>query len=431
MGKNNNKGSGAKRDDAAIRAAGELAENIIDTVREPLIVLDGDLRVVSANRSFYNIFRVKPDQTEKRLIYELGSCQWDMPELRRLLEDIIPDQMSFDDFEVEHDFPVIGRRVMLLNARRIPRPPGRPEIILLAIEDITERRRLEDMLEASEERYRRAFETAQDGMLLVDKTSGRILNSNAAAQTLLGYSRENLSEKKLWDIGVMEDEAAFRDAAPLLEEKGFVYYEDAPVRTSEGRGISADVYMIDKAKVIQCNIRDITERKKAEDALKKSEEKIRTMLQSVPDHMSMMDKDLNIVWANEVARKIFGDDIVGKKCYKVYHGREEPCEPYPCITLKAFQDGKVHEHDTQVIDKDGRTIYFHCTANVALKDPEGKPQAVLEISRDITESKKAEEELKKRFHQLEVFHKAAVDRELKMKKLEGRIAELEAKLEKR
>ena len=170
---------------------------------------------------------------------------------------------------------------------------------------------------------------------------------------------------------------------------------------------------------------------KAREELFSDAEVLRAMLDSIGDHMSMIDKDLNILWANGVAKEIFGEDIIGKKCYKVYHGREEPCEPYPCIALKAFQDGKVHEHDTQVIDKNGKTIYFHCTANVALKDEEGKPQAVLEISRDITENKKAEEELKKRFHQLEVFHKATVDRELKMKQLEGKIAELEAKLEKR
>ncbi len=140
--------------------------------------------------------------------------------------------------------------------------------------------------------------------------------------------------------------------------------------------------------------RQITEtQRRAEKALRESEGKLNSMLQSIGDHMSMMDKDLNILWANEIARRIFGNDIVGKKCYEAYHGRQKPCEPYPCITLKAFEDGKVHEHDTQVTDKDGKTIHFHCTANVALRDEEGKPAAVLEISRNITERKQAEEEL--------------------------------------
>jgi len=138
----------------------------------------------------------------------------------------------------------------------------------------------------------------------------------------------------------------------------------------------------------------ITELEKLKKTLQKNEEKLNAMLRSIGDHMSMMDKDLNILWSNKTAKKIFGKDIIGKKCYEVYHQRKKPCEPYPCLTLKAFQDGKVHQHDTQVIDKDGKIIYFHCTANVALKDEEGKPIAAIEISRDITEHKQAEKALK-------------------------------------
>ncbi len=142
------------------------------------------------------------------------------------------------------------------------------------------------------------------------------------------------------------------------------------------------------------SLANVTGRELAEEALRESEGKLGAMLQSIGDHMSMMDKDLNIIWANEKAKNIFGEDIVGMKCYKAYHQRDKPCEPYPCLTLKAFQDGKVHKHDTQVVSKDGKNIYFHCTANVALRDTNGKPTAVLEISRDITERKKAEEALR-------------------------------------
>lgn len=141
------------------------------------------------------------------------------------------------------------------------------------------------------------------------------------------------------------------------------------------------------------------------DALRASKERTDAMLSSIGDHMSMMDKDLNIIWANEIARKLFGNDIIGKKCFEVYHKRKKPCEPYPCLTLKAFQDGKVHEHDTQVIDKSGETVYFHCTANVALRDKEDNPVAVIEISRDVTDSKQAEEERKKLEAQLQKARK--------------------------
>jgi len=130
-----------------VRDALEYAESIIDAVHEPLVVLDGDLRVVSASKSFYDFFKVKPEETEKQLIYSLGNRQWDIPKLRELLEEIIPNNAAFYDFEVKHDFPDIGERIMMLNARRIPRPPEKPRVILLAIEDITGSRMLQNIHE--------------------------------------------------------------------------------------------------------------------------------------------------------------------------------------------------------------------------------------------------------------------------------------------
>src|SRR4028118_727280 len=111
-----------------------FAQNIVDTVREPLLMLDPALRVRSANRAFYQTFHVAPEETEDRLIYELGNGQWDIPALRTLLEDIIPKSSVFNDFELEHTFPQIGRRVMLLNARQL-RAGSHDELLVLAMED--------------------------------------------------------------------------------------------------------------------------------------------------------------------------------------------------------------------------------------------------------------------------------------------------------
>jgi len=124
-----------------VQEAREYAESIVATVREPLLVLDADLRVVSASRSFYQIFEVTPGETEGQRIYELGNCQWDIPQLRKMLEEILLESSTFDGFEVEHDFPAIGRKTMLLNARRIYKEANRAQFILLAIEDISERKR--------------------------------------------------------------------------------------------------------------------------------------------------------------------------------------------------------------------------------------------------------------------------------------------------
>ncbi|MBA3034565.1 MAG: PAS domain-containing protein [Gammaproteobacteria bacterium] len=120
----------------AEQAARQLSESIIDTIREPLVVLDAGLRVVSASRMFYRYFRVKPDETIGQPLIELGNQQWDNADLRKLLEDILPHDQSFDDFPIEHDFPRIGRCNLLLNARRIVGATDGAALILLAMEEV-------------------------------------------------------------------------------------------------------------------------------------------------------------------------------------------------------------------------------------------------------------------------------------------------------
>lgn len=116
---------------------------VVDTVREPFLIMDKDLRILSANRTFYTFFSTSPKETEKKLVYELGNGQWSVPKLKVLLENILPSNTFFDDFKVEHDFPEIGHKVMILNARRIYTPEEKEEIILLAMEDITKQVQLE------------------------------------------------------------------------------------------------------------------------------------------------------------------------------------------------------------------------------------------------------------------------------------------------
>ena len=125
----------------------QIFEGIVETIREPLLVLDRDLRVVTASRSFYEFFKVKPEETVGQFIYDLGDKQWDISKLRELLETILPQQIAFDNYEVEHDFVTIGRRTLLLNARQIEREVGKEKIILLAIEDITERKKYEEKIQ--------------------------------------------------------------------------------------------------------------------------------------------------------------------------------------------------------------------------------------------------------------------------------------------
>jgi PAS domain S-box-containing protein len=136
-----------KMKELEIQDALEYTETIINSVREPLIILHEDLTVALANRFFYQAFKVKPEETEGKLVYDLGNHQWNIPKLRELLEDILPKTTSFDNFEVEHDFPDIGKRIMLLNACRIYLEANRTKLIILTIEDITERKKIEELRE--------------------------------------------------------------------------------------------------------------------------------------------------------------------------------------------------------------------------------------------------------------------------------------------
>ena len=114
-------------------------KTVVDIVREPVLILDKDFRVLAANEPFYNTFQAEPYGTEGKIVYELGNGQWDIPDLRKLLEDILPKRTFFKGFEVAHDFPAIGRKIMILNARQIHfKEEADSPIILLAMEDVTE-----------------------------------------------------------------------------------------------------------------------------------------------------------------------------------------------------------------------------------------------------------------------------------------------------
>ena len=139
-------GTVARHLGAEIQDAREYAESIVETVREPLIVLNSDLKILTANRSFYETFKVTPEETIGNFIYDVGNRQWDIIGLRVLFEEILPHDTVINGYEVEHDFPGIGRKTILLNARQIFRKKISSRIILLAFEDITDRKRAEAAL---------------------------------------------------------------------------------------------------------------------------------------------------------------------------------------------------------------------------------------------------------------------------------------------
>jgi two-component system CheB/CheR fusion protein len=138
----------ARRQEIAAREAREYADAIVDTVREPMVVLDSELRVRRANRAFWQTFRTVPADTQNRRIDELGDGQWDIPDLRKQLQTVSQNTGRLENYRVEHEFPGVGRRVMLLNARAMRLDDGRNGLVLLAFEDVTDRDRKLDTSQA-------------------------------------------------------------------------------------------------------------------------------------------------------------------------------------------------------------------------------------------------------------------------------------------
>jgi PAS domain S-box-containing protein len=197
-----------------LESARSYAESIVATVRGPLLVLDRELHVRTANHSFYETFAVTPPEVIGRFIYDLGDGQWDIPALRTLLEDIVPTNSCFEDFEVEHDFEHIGPKTMLLNARRFP-PGGEYELLLLAIEDITERKRLErerGQLHRAAEEARARAEANEAKLAEADRRKDEFLtilshelrnplsSIRMAAHTL---QRPGTEKEREWSLGVI------------------------------------------------------------------------------------------------------------------------------------------------------------------------------------------------------------------------------------
>jgi PAS domain S-box-containing protein len=429
--------SGRKLAEDMLRESEERHRLLLEVSPDPIVLYDIEGKTSYVNRAFEQTFG------------------WSLDELREKRIDFVPEE-NWPETKEAIDRMLQGLKIQLFETRRLTKDgrildiqlssslffgrDEKPAGNIVILRDVTAQKRAEEILRAAHDQLEQRVKERTAELVLLNENlqqeivdrqhaEAEIVKSKAMFKAVIEslpfdafvldldnrYILQNSICKKNWGdlIGKSPEDL------PVNKKTKYLWMDNNR-RALSGETVTGEVVYdrLDGGKNFFFNIIapicdgkkilgivgvlvDISDLKQAEALLRENESKLSAMLSSIGDHMSMMDKDLNILWANEIAGKIFGNDIIGKKCYEVYHKRTEPCEPYPCITLRTFQDGKIHKHDTQVIDQDGKTIFFHCTANVGLRDKEGKPTAVLEISRDITEKVRAEKALHKAKNELE------------------------------
>ena len=309
-----------KQSEQAVAAARDYAENVIENLREPLVVLDSNLRVERANRNFYCDFRVEPGETIGTFIYELGNKQWDIPRLRELLEEILPQSKTIEGFEVEHDFEQLGRRTMLLNARTILNPRQKTERILLSVEDITERKRTEAAMA-----HLAAVVTSSGDSILTQDLNGVISSWNRGAELLFGYTEHEVVGQSVTTFippDRLDEHYSILDqicrGGPTKNYETVRQKKDgtlidvsmtvSPLKNEQGQIIGA-------SKIA----RDITEHKRLQIAQKANNARFETLFNSSPVGIYLVDAEMRFRLVNRQARPVFGNigDLIGRDFVEV------------------------------------------------------------------------------------------------------------------
>jgi len=278
--------------------------------------------------------------------------------------------------------------------------------------DITPRKRAEEVMHASEIRYRRLFETAQDGILILDAGTGQIVDANPFLINLLGFSHDQLLGKKLWEVGLFKDIAANKENFEELQRKEYIRYEDLPLETADGKHIDVEfvsnVYVVDNRKVIQCNIRDITDRKLAEEAKLASEIRYRRLFEAAQDGILILDAETGqIVEVNPFLITMLGfsrEQFLGKKLWEVGLFKDIAAnkENFEELQRKEY----IRYEDLPLETADGKHIAAEFVSNVY----EVNKKKVIQCNiRNITDRKQAEEALRQKNEEVDGYFTHTLD----------------------
>ncbi|MEZ5815927.1 MAG: HWE histidine kinase domain-containing protein [Hyphomicrobiaceae bacterium] len=322
-----------------------LADAILDTVGLPLLVLDGALRIKVVNTAFLRHFQVSNDDTAGKLIYELGNGQWDIPELRKLLGDILPQDSLVTDYRVEHEFEGIGRRVTRINAKRLEHE-GDGGLILVAIHDDTERERLQFEIEGRVEFAEKLIDSVREALLILHWDL-RVHSANQVFYDLFNVDRSGTEGLLVYELGngqwdIPELRRLLEDILP--REQAFDDYEVHHTFETIGRRVMLlNGRRLDHLNLIVLAIRDVTaqqreeqERLEREAALRNSEARLETVTRFAPIGIGMFDRGGQWVFKNPVLEAMQGSlipsrdpELIGRWHAVDEHGNLLPPEKWP------------------------------------------------------------------------------------------------------
>ncbi len=382
---------------AAIERERRRLAAILQTASDGIHILDMDGLLVDASDSFLNMLGY-----DRSVIGQSHVFDYDAQQDRETIE------ANFRELVATREPVVIETRHRRADGRIIDVEvsvcaiaiDGR-DLIYASSRDITGRKQAEKKMLASELRYRRLFEAAKDGILILDAESGMVVDVNPYLVMMMGYTREVFLGKHIWELGFFKQVAASQENFRILQQQGYVRYEDLPLKTIDGKELFVEfvsnVYEVDSTRVIQCNIRNITERKAAEDKVRQ----LSLAVEQSPESIVITDLDANIEYVNETFVRTTGysrEEVIGKNP-RILQSGKTPRASYEAL-WQELTNGRTARLEMVNRRKDG-SEYTELASITPIRQADGSIRHYLAIKEDITERKRLEAELEQHHHHLE------------------------------